>query len=112
MAHTRTLTEANASDTVVVTILGKKYPLRCVTDPQRIRQVATFVDTKMRLVAEGNPSCSTSELAILAALNVADELLTGQSQAPATLSRDEKWAESMLTLLEQRLPHGEASSVA
>ncbi|RKD24652.1 hypothetical protein BEP19_05155 [Ammoniphilus oxalaticus] len=39
-----------------------------------LRSVANFVDAKMREVADGNTRLDTAKIAVLSALNIADEL--------------------------------------
>ncbi|MFQ5718472.1 MAG: cell division protein ZapA [Acidobacteriota bacterium] len=59
---------------VQVEIHGKLYSLRSGGDPTVIKDVARFVDEKMRQVAEQTETVDTADMAILAALNIASEL--------------------------------------
>jgi len=60
----------NAS--VRVEIFDQAYNLRG-SDPEYILQLAEYVDAKMRAVAEATNTIDTVRLAVLAALNIADE---------------------------------------
>ena len=60
----------NAS--VRVEIFDQAYNLRG-SDPEYILKLAEYVDAKMRAVAEATNTIDTVRLAVLAALNVADE---------------------------------------
>jgi cell division protein ZapA len=60
----------NAS--VRVEIFDQAYNLRG-SDPEYILQLAEYVDSKMRAVAEATNTIDTVRLAVLAALNIADE---------------------------------------
>jgi cell division protein ZapA len=60
----------NAS--VRVEIFDQAYNLRG-TDPEYILKLAEYVDAKMRAVAEATNTIDTVRLAVLAALNIADE---------------------------------------
>ena len=60
----------NAS--VRVEIFDQAYNLRG-TDPDYILKLAEYVDSKMRAVAEATNTIDTVRLAVLAALNIADE---------------------------------------
>jgi cell division protein ZapA len=60
----------NAS--VRVEIFDQAYNLRG-TDAKYIMKLAEYVDTKMRAVAEATNTIDTVRLAVLAALNIADE---------------------------------------
>jgi cell division protein ZapA len=57
---------------VRVEIFDQPYNLRG-TDPDYIFKLAEFVDTKMRAVAEQTSTVDSLRLAVLAALNIADE---------------------------------------
>lgn len=60
----------NAS--VRVEIFDQAYNLRG-SDPDYILKLAEYVDSKMRAVAEATQTIDTMRLAVLAALNIADE---------------------------------------
>jgi len=67
----QTLKDAqNAS--VRVEIFDQAYNLRG-SDPEYILKLAEYVDSKMRAVAEATNTIDTVRLAVLAALNIADE---------------------------------------
>jgi cell division protein ZapA len=57
---------------VRVEIFDQVYNLRG-SDPQYILKLAEYVDAKMRAVAEATNTIDTVRLAVLAALNIADE---------------------------------------
>ena len=59
---------------VTVNILGKEYSIVSDVDPDYIRKAAGYLDSKMREVAENYPNIPESRVAVLAALNIADEL--------------------------------------
>jgi cell division protein ZapA len=58
---------------VRVEIFDQAYNLRG-SDAEYILSLAEYVDSKMRAVAEATGTIDTGRLAVLAALNVADEL--------------------------------------
>jgi cell division protein ZapA len=60
---------------VDVEIFGKIYTVRGDKDPEYVRRVAEFVDRKMREISQVTDTVSTSRIAILASLNIADELI-------------------------------------
>ena len=59
---------------VHVEIQGQRYPIRTTLDPKYVQDLAAYVDRKMSLAAEAAPSSDTLGLAVLSALNIADEL--------------------------------------
>lgn len=65
------MAEANV---VSVEIRGQRYPIRSALDVQYVHGLASYVDEKMRAAADSTPSGDAVRLAVLAALNIADEL--------------------------------------
>jgi cell division protein ZapA len=57
-----------------VEIFGAVYHVRGRDDSGYLQELATLVDGKMREVAERVRTVDTAKIAILAALNIADEL--------------------------------------
>jgi cell division protein ZapA len=64
--------QSGAGNSVRVEIFDQAYNLRG-TDPEYILKLAEYVDAKMRAVAEQTQTVDTVRLAVLAALNIADE---------------------------------------
>jgi cell division protein ZapA len=69
---------------VQVQIFGQNYTIRGEADQDYILGVAAYVDRKMREVTEKLPvasvSSSLSKVAVLASLNIADELMKERAQ--------------------------------
>jgi cell division protein ZapA len=63
----------NAGDYVTVEIYDQLYHLSG-QDPTHIRELAAYVDAKMRAVAAQGKTADSLRVAVLAALNLADEL--------------------------------------
>ncbi len=70
---------------VPVEIQGQRYPIRSALEPEYVTRLANYVDDKMRAAADATPTGDTLRLAVLAALNIADELFRCRD---ATSSRD------------------------
>ncbi len=64
----------DAKNVVQVQIFGHSYTIRGEADQDYIMGVASYVDRKMREITEKLPVASLSKVAILASLNIADEL--------------------------------------
>jgi cell division protein ZapA len=96
------LTQSNGS--VRVEIYDQTYQLRG-SDPQYINQLADYVDTKMRIVAQQAATVDSLRVAVLAALNIADEYLVLKrkydSIASDYRSRDEQLAGALDEVLEE-----------
>ena len=58
---------------VHVEVNGQRYPIRSSLDPIYVQELASYVDRKLRIAFDSAPSSDTLGLAILAALNIADE---------------------------------------
>ena len=59
---------------VSVQIHGQRYPIRSALDQEYVARLAAYVDERIRLASETTPSGDSLRLAVLAALNIADEL--------------------------------------
>jgi cell division protein ZapA len=57
-----------------VEIFGERYVLRASDAPGYLQQVAEYVDGKFREVARESPALVSSKVAVLASLNIADDL--------------------------------------
>lgn len=60
---------------VIVRIGGREYAVRGSESEEYIHKVAIYVDKKMGDLASKQPPLSTSMLAILTAINLADEVI-------------------------------------
>ncbi len=63
-----------------VEIFGQTYVIKSAEDPQLVRDVAAFVDKRMREVAEQVPTVDLAKIAILTALNISDEFYRFRSK--------------------------------
>jgi cell division protein ZapA len=72
-------------EAVSVRIFGEEYRIAGDGDPERIHDLARFVDEKMRAVRERMVSVHPAKVAVLASLNIADELLARQQETERSL---------------------------
>jgi len=63
-----------ATTSISVDIYDQTYNLRA-HDPEYIQKLATMVDSKMRAVSANGSTVDSLRVAVLAALNIADELM-------------------------------------
>ena len=68
------------SRVVTVEIAGQRYPIRSGYDERYVAELSAYVDQKMRAAAEAAPSSDMMGLAVLVALNIADEFFRARSQ--------------------------------
>ncbi|MYI75428.1 MAG: cell division protein ZapA [Acidobacteria bacterium] len=67
------MSNADAPDIVTVEIFGGRYPVRSGLDAEYVKRVAQYVDRKMHNAADQTRGGDTVRIAVLAALNIADE---------------------------------------
>jgi len=58
---------------VHVEVYGQRYPIKTTLDPTYVQELANYVHRKMALASDASPSSDTLALAVLSALNIADE---------------------------------------
>ena len=73
------------SQLVQVEIYGQSYNLRGEGETPYLQELASYVDRRMREVAEATATVDSLKVAILAALNIADESRRGQN-SPANVA--------------------------
>jgi cell division protein ZapA len=64
---------------VTVEIHGQRYAVRSDLDQAYIAELAAYLDQKMRLAADELSSADSLRVAIIAALNLADELFRARA---------------------------------
>ena len=86
---------------VTVEINGLRYPIRSQLDAAYIADLAAYVEEKMRLAARVSPAGDTLKIAVLAALNIADECFRAREEGSVQqtdLSERTRQLERMLDL--------------
>jgi cell division protein ZapA len=63
-----------SSPTIKVEIYDQAYTVRSDGDPEYLKQLAEYVDERMREISSGTLTVDSRKVAILAALYIADEL--------------------------------------
>jgi cell division protein ZapA len=89
------------SRVVHVEIHGQRYPIRSTLSQEYVAELAAYVDEKMHMAAKESPAGDTLKLAVLAALNIADEFFRACDEVEtdhATLTRRTAALERMLDL--------------
>jgi cell division protein ZapA len=65
---------ATKEGVVPVEILGQRYPIRSRLDEEYVGRLAEYVNVKIRAVSDATTTGDPVRFAVLAALNIADEL--------------------------------------
>lgn len=60
---------------VTVEILGVQYPIKGDVEPERIMRVAAWLNERLRKTAQSNSRLSPNQVAVLTAMNLADDYL-------------------------------------
>ncbi|HYT67920.1 MAG TPA: cell division protein ZapA [Vicinamibacterales bacterium] len=68
---------------VSVEINGMRYPIRSQLDAAYVADLAAYVEHKMQLAARESPAGDTLKIAVLAALNIADECFRARQEGSA-----------------------------
>jgi cell division protein ZapA len=80
---------------VTVEIAGQRYPIRSALDRAYVAELAAYVDAKMRLAVKETTTGDSLKVAVLAALNIADELFRARQSGDGDR---EQWAERAAAL--------------
>lgn len=89
------------SRVVSVEIAGQRYPIRSALDATYVAQLAAYVDEKMRLAARETTGGDTLKVAVLAALNVADELFRARAAEGSVTHHWQHKAEELERLVDE-----------
>ena len=88
---------------VHVEVHGQRYPIKTTLDPSYVQELAGYVDRKMSMAADASPSSDTLALAVLSALNVADELFRVRDQQTDEAGTLSERAEALERIVDQAL---------
>jgi cell division protein ZapA len=91
-----------SNGSVRVEIFDQGYNLRG-TDPEYILKLAEYVDTKMRAVSQQTHTVDTARLAVLAAINIADEFHLLRRKLEGGSSDSSRRARQLLNALDEVL---------
>ena len=94
---------ADSGRVIPVEIFGQRYPIRTTLDPEYVSRLASYVDEKIRAAGDSTPSNDPQRLAVLAALNVADELFRCRESTRAKDGQVAERAEELERLLDRVL---------
>lgn len=87
-------------ESVQVEIFGQKYSIKGKDDPAYMREIAAFIDAKMKEIQKGTGTVDPHRVAILAALTITDELYRLREQYGKMEKTAENTAGRLLELTE------------
>ncbi|MCI0453215.1 MAG: cell division protein ZapA [Candidatus Latescibacteria bacterium] len=95
--------EMENTKATTVEIMGRAYRVRGAADEKYVQEVARYVDDKVREVSQGSSLPASDRVAILAAMNIADELFQLRRASHEELSTIERKTESLISLLDEKM---------
>jgi cell division protein ZapA len=94
---------ADKASQVQVEIFGQTYSVKGGADPGYVEQLAAHVDGQMREVSRSGGSVDSVRIAVLAALNIADECFRLRASVEAATSGSETRARDLARSLAEAL---------
>ncbi|HMA61352.1 MAG TPA: cell division protein ZapA [bacterium] len=89
---------------VEVTIFGKKYKIRAQADSDYIVNVAEYVNKKMKEVEDSlDKKQSEIRIAILAAMNITDELFNCQTTSKDDINKIKDKTDNLIKTIEENI---------
>jgi cell division protein ZapA len=88
---------------VHVEVHGQRYPIKTTLDPAYVLELAVYVDRKVSMASDASPSSDTLALAVLSALNIADELFRTRDQQLDEAGSLTERAEALERIVDQAL---------
>ena len=89
---------------IKITIFGQEYSVKAPADPTYIKEIAVYVDSKMREVQAGFSSTqSANRIAILSAMNITDELFNARKEGDSEEINVEEKITSLIELIDDSI---------
>lgn len=88
---------------IEIKVLGQKFTIRSDSDEDYVHEVAQFVDQKMTEVASSSKTVSSLNIAILAAMNIADEFMKYKKDKEKVCDIAEKKIKSVIELIDLQI---------
>ncbi len=92
--------ESGKERLVEIKVFGQTYTVKTDAEEEHIQAVAQYVNAKMEEVLKKTRSVSTLSVAILTALNIADDLLKEKEQRRALLQEVDKKSKDLVRQIE------------
>tara|TARA_B100000700_G_scaffold18646_1_gene18284 strand:+ start:226 stop:516 length:291 start_codon:yes stop_codon:yes gene_type:complete len=95
---------AEESNQVQISIFGQEYSVKAPADPDYIKKIAEYLDDKMREVqSDFSTTQSSTRIAILAGMNITDELFTARQSDESDSTEVEEKISSLIELIDDSL---------
>jgi len=96
---------------VEIKVFGQTFSVKTDSDENHLQAVARYVNEKMEEVLKKTRSVSTLNVAILTALNIADDLLREKEQREALLREVEVKSKDLVEKINLRMAGKEARKI-
>jgi cell division protein ZapA len=93
----------NSSNVITVEIHGQQYPVRSQLAAPYVAKLAVYVDEKMTVAAEETATGDSLKVAVLAALNIADEYFRCRETDQSVVSKAAERAAQIEALIDRTL---------
>ena len=90
----------NSKQVTAVKIFNQTYQVSSGDDPEYVKQLARYVDKVMTEVSEKTSAVDSLKVAVLAALNIADESFVARNQLETLDDTVTEKSEEMISLLD------------
>tara|TARA_Y100000590_G_C15659362_1_gene991966 strand:- start:135 stop:431 length:297 start_codon:yes stop_codon:yes gene_type:complete len=96
---------ANKLKVVKVSILGQDYFIRTTASPSYFKKVASYINDKTdELIESGlNPESEQLKIAVLACMNITDELFLYKNEKQDLLNKIELKSNALLDFVDEKL---------
>jgi cell division protein ZapA len=92
------------SNQVSISIFGQEYSVKAPADPEYIKKIGEYLDGKMREVQSGfTTTQSSTRIAILAAMNITDELFNSRQSGESEDTEVEQKITSLIELIDESI---------
>jgi len=85
-------------ESIQIQIFGHTYSIKAMENPEYVRELAAFLDGKMREVQQGTGTADPHRVAILTALTISDELFRLRERCGTIEQSADQAVERMLAL--------------
>lgn len=89
--------------TTEIAIMGQKFMVKSESNDDYVRRIAGFVDQKINEVMQSTKSVASLNVAILAAMNIADEYFKFKIDRDDRIGKAEKKIKDMIELVDLQL---------
>jgi len=89
--------------TTEISIMGQKFMVKSDSNDDYVRRIAGFVDQKINEVMQSTKSVASLNVAILAAMNIADEYFKFKRDRDERIEKAEKKIKDMIELVDLQL---------